>query len=333
MLPDRMKVIEIVQPGGPEVLTAAERPLPSIGAGDVLIRVAAAGVNRPDILQRRGRYPPPPGAPSWPGLEVAGTIVAIGTQVVRFRVGEAVCALLQGGGYAEFARVDERQVLPIPRGLSMIEAASLPEASFTVWSNVFDLGRLGGHDALLVHGGSSGIGVFAIQLASARGHRVFATAGSEEKCRFCEHLGAAHAIDYKREDFVERITALAQNRGVDVVLDMVGGSYLQRNLLVLAEEGRLVVIATQRGTVGELDLLRMMQRRLLITGSLLRPRSVEFKDRVRQQLEANVWPLLSSGAIRPIVDRVFALSEAAAAHEYMDSGVHKGKIVLEVRSS
>ncbi len=330
MLPERMQVMEIVRPGGPEVLAAADRPLPAVGPTDVLIQVAAAGLNRPDVLQRRGHYPPPAGAPEWPGLEVSGTVAGLGSQVDRFRIGDPVCALLQGGGYAQFAAVDARQVLHIPRGLSMIEAAALPEVSFTVWSNVFERGRLGAHDTLLVHGGSSGIGSFAIQLAGARGHTVFATAGSDEKCRFCERLGAAHAINYKREDFVERIADLTQERGVDVVLDMVGGSYLSRNLLALAEEGRLVVIAAQRGVVGELDLVRMMQRRIVITGSLLRPRSVDFKDRVRQQLEANVWPRLSSGAIRPIVDRVFALSEAAAAHEYMESGTHKGKIVLEV---
>lgn len=328
MLPERMKVIEIAQPGGPEVLTAANRPVPAVGPKDVLIQVAAAGVNRPDVLQRRGHYPSPPGAPEWPGLEVAGTIVAVGSEVNRFRIGDAVCALLQGGGYAQFVAVDARQVLPVPNGLSMIEAAALPEVVFTVWSNVFERGRLGTNDTLLVHGGSSGIGTFAIQIATARGHTVFTTAGSPEKCEYCKRLGAAHAIDYKREDFVERIAELTLGRGVDVVLDMVGGSYLPRNLRVLAEEGRLVVIAAQRGVVGELDLLRIMQRRLVVTGSLLRPRSAEFKDQVRQQVEANVWPLLSSGAIKPVIDRVFPLDEAAAAHAYMESGAHKGKIVL-----
>lgn len=328
MLPERMKVIEIAQPGGPEVLTAASRPVPAVGPKDVLIQVAAAGVNRPDVLQRRGHYPSPPGAPEWPGLEVAGTIVAVGSEVNRFRIGDAVCALLQGGGYAQFVAVDARQVLPVPNGLSMIEAAALPEVVFTVWSNVFERGRLGTNDTLLVHGGSSGIGTFAIQIATARGHTVFTTAGSPEKCEYCKRLGAAHAIDYKREDFVERIAELTLGRGVDVVLDMVGGSYLPRNLRVLAEEGRLVVIAAQRGVVGELDLLRIMQRRLVVTGSLLRPRSAEFKDQVRQQVEANVWPLLSSGAIKPVIDRVFPLDEAAAAHAYMESGAHKGKIVL-----
>lgn len=328
MLPERMKVIEIAQPGGPEVLTAASRPVPAVGPKDVLIQVAAAGVNRPDVLQRRGHYPSPPGAPEWPGLEVAGTIVEVGSEVNRFRIGDAVCALLQGGGYAQFVAVDARQVLPVPNGLSMIEAAALPEVVFTVWSNVFERGRLGTNDTLLVHGGSSGIGTFAIQIATARGHTVFTTAGSPEKCEYCKRLGAAHAIDYKREDFVERIAELTLGRGVDVVLDMVGGSYLPRNLRVLAEEGRLVVIAAQRGVVGELDLLRIMQRRLVVTGSLLRPRSAEFKDQVRQQVEANVWPLLSSGAIKPVIDRVFPLDEAAAAHAYMESGAHKGKIVL-----
>ncbi len=325
-----MKVIDIAQPGGPEVLTLAHRPTPAAGASEVLIRVAAAGLNRPDILQRRGHYPPPPGAPTHPGLEVAGTIEAIGSDVTRFRVGDAVCALLQGGGYAEYAAVDARQVLAVPPGLSMVEAAALPETCFTVWSNVFERGALTGADALLVHGGASGIGSTAIQIATALGHTVFATAGSEEKCRFCERLGAARAIDYKREDFVERIAAFTEGRGVDVVLDMVGGRYLPRNVQALATEGRLVVIAAQGGRAGEIDLLQLMQKRLVVTGSLLRPRDAEFKGRIRDALEQNVWPLIESGQFKPIIDRVFPLTEAAAAHAYMESGTHMGKIVLEV---
>lgn len=325
-----MKAIDIAQPGGPEVLTLVEQALPTVGATEVLIRVTAAGLNRADVLQRRGRYPPPPGAPTHPGLEVSGHVAAVGSDVTRFKVDDAVCALLQGGGYAEYVAVDERQVLPIPKGVSAVDAAALPEACFTVWSNIIDRGRLSGEDTLLVHGGASGIGTMAIQLATALGHTVFATAGSEEKCRFCERLGATRAIDYRREDFVEAIAALTQGRGADVVLDIVGGSYLERNIRALAEEGRLVVIATQGGTLGELDVLQLMRRRLTVTGSTLRNRSVQFKDRIRRELEERVWPMIESGKIKPIVDRVFPLAEAAAAHAYMESGAHKGKIVLQV---
>lgn len=325
-----MKAIDIAQPGGPEVLTLVEQALPTVGATEVLIRVTAAGLNRADVLQRRGRYPPPPGAPTHPGLEVSGHVAAVGSDVTRFKVDDAVCALLQGGGYAEYVAVDERQVLPIPKGVSAVDAAALPEACFTVWSNIIDRGCLSGEDTLLVHGGASGIGTMAIQLATALGHTVFATAGSEEKCRFCERLGATRAIDYRREDFVEAIAALTQGRGADVVLDIVGGSYLERNIRALAEEGRLVVIATQGGTLGELDVLQLMRRRLTVTGSTLRNRSVQFKDRIRRELEERVWPMIKSGKIKPIVDRVFPLAEAAAAHAYMESGAHKGKIVLQV---
>lgn len=330
MLPNQMKAIDIAKPGGPEVLTLVEQALPTVGATEVLIRVTAAGLNRADVLQRRGRYPPPPGAPTHPGLEVSGHVAAVGSDVTRFKVDDAVCALLQGGGYAEYVAVDERQVLPIPKGVSAVDAAALPEACFTVWSNIIDRGRLSGEDTLLVHGGASGIGTMAIQLATALGHTVFATAGSEEKCRFCERLGATRAIDYRREDFVEAIAALTQGRGADVVLDIVGGSYLERNIRALAEEGRLVVIATQGGTLGELDVLQLMRRRLTVTGSTLRNRSVQFKDRIRRELEERVWPMIESGKIKPIVDRVFPLAEAAAAHAYMESGAHKGKIVLQV---
>ncbi|MFO7305008.1 MAG: NAD(P)H-quinone oxidoreductase [Gammaproteobacteria bacterium] len=325
-----MKAIGIAEPGGPEVLKLVELPVPQVRPTEVLIRVAAAGLNRADILQRRGRYPPPPGAPSHPGLEVSGHVAAVGSAATRFRVGDAVCALLEGGGYAEYAAVDERQVLTIPKGVTLTDAAALPEACFTVWSNLIDRGRLRGKDTLLVHGGSSGIGTTAIQLATALGHTVFTTAGTEEKCRFCERLGAARAINYRREDFVEAIATLTQGRGVDVVLDMVGGSYLQRNLRVLAEEGRLVVIATQGGTLGELDVLRLMRHRLTVTGSTLRNRSTEFKDQVRRAVQERMWPMIESGKIKPIVDRVFSLSDAAAAHAYMESGVHKGKILLQI---
>jgi NADPH2:quinone reductase len=330
MLPKEMKVIEVVQPGGPEALTLAHRPLPAVGPGDVLIRIAAAGLNRADILQRRGRYPPPPGAPTHPGLEVAGTVVAVGAAVDRFRVDDQVCALLEGGGYAEYVAVDARQVLRVPDGVSLVEAASLPEACFTVWSNVFQRAALRGEDTLLVHGGSSGIGVTAIQIATALGHAVYVTAGSPEKCSFCESLGAAKAINYREEDFVAQIAALTKGRGVDVVLDIVGGSYLPRNLLALAIEGRLVVIATQGGVSGEIDLLKVAQKRIVVTGSLLRPRSAEFKGDVRREVEEKVWPLIQAKRVKPIVDRVFPLREAAAAHSYMESGVHKGKVVLQV---
>ncbi len=326
----RMQVVDVPQPGGPEALVLAERPVPEPGRGEVLIEVAAAGLNRADILQRRGFYPSPPGAPSYPGLEVSGAVAALGDDVTEFKVGDAVCALLQGGGYAEYCRVDAGQVLPIPGSLDMVEAAALPEAMFTVWSNVFQFGRLQQSETLLVHGGSSGIGVAAIQLAAARGHTVFATAGSDDKCRFCESLGARRAIDYKSEDFVAEIAKETAGRGVDVVLDMVGGSYVARNLQVLATEGRLVMIATQGGAKGEIDVLRIMQQRLVITGSTLRPRSAEFKRSIRDQLLQNVWPLLETGRIRPVVDSVFALAEASRAHARMESGEHKGKIILAV---
>ncbi|HJY42100.1 MAG TPA: NAD(P)H-quinone oxidoreductase [Steroidobacteraceae bacterium] len=323
-----MKVIDVPQPGGPEALVLVERPVPQPAPGEVLIEVAAAGLNRADILQRRGLYPTPPGAPSHPGLEVAGTIAAMGADVTEFKVGDAVCALLQGGGYAEYCCVDAGQVLPIPGSLDMIEAASLPEAMFTVWSNVFGFGRLQPGESLLVHGGSSGIGVAAIQLAAALGHTVFATAGSADKCRFCESLGARRAIDYKSEDFVAEIARQTDGRGVNVVFDMVGGSYVPRNLQVLATEGRLVIIATQGGVKGEIDVLRIMLQRLVITGSTLRPRSVEFKRAIRDQLLEKVWPLIAAGRVRPIVDSVFALAEASKAHARMESSEHKGKIIL-----
>jgi NADPH2:quinone reductase len=324
----RMKVIEVPRPGGPEALVLGERPVPQPAPGEVLIEVAAAGLNRADILQRRGFYPSPPGAPSYPGLEVAGTIAGLGANVTEFKVGDAVCALLQGGGYAQFCSVDAGQVLPIPGSLDKVEAASLPEAMFTVWSNVFGFGRLQPAETLLVHGGSSGIGVAAIQLAVALGHTVFATAGSADKCRFCESLGARRAIDYKSEDFVVEIGKATDGRGVDVVFDMVGGSYVPRNLQVLATQGRLVMIATQGGAKGEIDVLRIMQQRLVITGSTLRPRPVEFKRAIRDQLLAKVWPLIAAGRIRPIVDSVFALAQAQQAHARMESGEHIGKIIL-----
>ncbi len=325
-----MKVVDILKPGGPEELVLAERPLPAIGDDDVLIKVAAAGLNRPDILQRRGHYPSPPGAPTYPGLEVAGVIAQAGRTVREFKEGDAVCALLPGGGYAEYCSVNAGQVLPIPGSLGAIEAASLPEAYFTVWSNVFGFGRLQPGETLLVHGGSSGNGVAAIQLAAAMGHTVFATAGTDDKSRFCEQLGVKRAINYNSEDFVAVIAEQTEGGGVNVILDMIGGSYLQRNLQALAVEGRLVVIAAQGGVTGEIDVVRVMQRRLSITGSTLRARSVEFKRQIRTKLQQHVWPLISDGRIRAVVDKVFPLAEAATAHAYMEAGAHKGKIILTV---
>lgn len=325
-----MKIVDVLQPGGPEALVLAQRSTPTPKHSEVLIKVAAAGLNRADVLQRKGHYPPPAGAPAYPGLEAAGVIAAVGSAVTEFKVGDKVCALLQGGGYAEYCTVDEGQVLPVPEALSMIEAASLPEAYFTVWSNVFGFGRLQPGETLLVHGGSSGIGVAAIQLASALGHTVLTTAGSDEKCRFCEQLGAKRAINYQSEDFVEVVAEQTSKKGVDVLLDMVGGSYLARNVASLATDGRLVIIATQGGAKGELDLLRILQRRLIVTGSALRPRDVQFKRAVKAKLLEVVWPLLARGAIKPIVDRVFELANASEAHAYMESGHHRGKIVLEV---
>jgi NADPH:quinone reductase len=327
--PRTMKIIEVAAPGGVEQLKLAERPIPEVGTSDVLIKVAAAGLNRADILQRRGAYPSPPGAPTNPGLEVSGTIAAIGPEVRDFNVGDPVCALLQGGGYSEYCAVHSGQVLPIPKGFDSIQAAALPEAFFTVWSNVFGFGRLRKGEMLLVHGGTSGIGVTAIQLAAALGHTVFATAGSDEKCKRCEQLGAKRAINYKDQDFVAELQTLTDRRGVDVILDMVGGKYLARNLESLAVEGRLVIIATQGGTKGEADVLRIMQRRLTITGSTLRARETEFKQRIKAQLLETVWPLLETGAIKPIVDSTYAMSDAGSAHARMESSEHVGKIILK----
>lgn len=325
-----MRIMDVPQPGGPEALVPAQRPVPQFGDDEVLIKIAAAGVNRADVLQRRGHYPSPPGAPSNPGLEVAGSVAAVGRNVHEFKVGDAVCALLQGGGYSEYCAVDAGQVLPVPDSLTMIEAASLPEAYFTVWSNIFEFGRLQPGERLLVHGGSSGIGVSAIQLAAALGSTVYATAGTDDKCRFCEQIGATHAINYKSQDFVSEIASITGQQGVNVVLDMVGGSYVSRNLQVLAPEGRLVMIATQGGVRGEVDVMRIMQYRLIVTGSTLRTRPVEFKKQIKAKLQRNVWPLIAQSAIKPIVDKVFPLAAAAAAHAYMESGAHKGKIILSV---
>jgi NADPH2:quinone reductase len=329
-LPADMQVIEISRPGGPEVLTVARRPLPSPVAGDVLIRVVAAGVNRPDCLQRAGAYAPPPGASDLPGLEVAGTIVALGEGVSSWRVGDRVCALTPGGGYAQYCLTPAGQCLLIPAGLDLLQAASLPETFFTVWINVFERARLGPGESLLVQGGSSGIGVTAIQMARAFGHRVFATAGSADKCAACERLGADKAINYRTEDFVEAVKQLTGGKGVDVILDMVGGDYVAREIKALANDGRLSLIAFLGGTRATLDMSDILFRRLTITGSTLRPRTVEYKTQVAQALRAKVWPLIETGAIRPVIYRVFPLEQAAQAHALMESGAHVGKIMLSV---
>lgn len=327
-VPSQMSVVEIRGFGGPEVLVPAERPVPEPTAGEVLIRVAAAGVNRPDVFQRKGGYAPPPGASDLPGLEVAGTIVRCGSAVTRWRVGDEVCALLTGGGYAGLAVAPEGQCLPRPANLSFVEAAALPETFFTVWTNVFERGRLQPGETLLVHGGSSGIGTTAIQLAARHGATVYATAGSAAKCDACVALGATRAVNYREEDFVEVLRDETRGRGVDVVLDMVGGEYVARNLSLLAEDGRLVQIAVLQGGKANVDAALVMRRRLTFTGSTLRPRPVEEKTRIAAALERTVWPWLASGDVRPQVYATMPLAEAAAAHALMESSTHIGKIVL-----
>ena len=331
MLPQQMTVIEISQPGGPEVLKPAQRALASPGRGEVLIKVAAAGVNRPDVLQRSGMYPPPPGAPDYPGLEVAGEIVALGDGVARWKVGDRVCALVAGGGYATYCVAPAEQCLPVPAGLDMAEAAALPENWFTVWTNIADRGALKPGESILIHGGASGIGVAAIQLARLLGAgRIFATAGTDEKCRFCETLGAEKAINYKTEDFAARIGELTGGKGVDVILDMVGGRYFAPNIKSLAEDGRLVIIAVQGGPKGEGDLSLLMRRRLVVTGSTLRPRPAAFKGAIARALEDWVWPAFADGRLKAIIDSRFPLDHAAQAHARIDHGDHVGKILLTI---
>lgn len=326
-----MKAIEITRPGAPDVLRLCDRPVPQLKYGEVLIRVHAAGVNRPDVIQRMGHYPVPPGASDLPGLEIAGEVVDGDFSGTELKKGDMVCALVQGGGYAEYCAAPAKQCLPIPSGLGVIEAASLPETFFTVWSNVFDRAHLSGGETLLVQGGTSGIGVTAIQMAAAMGNKVFATAGSDEKCRACENLGAVRGINYRTEDFVDVIKAETGGKGVDVILDMVAGAYVPREMECLADDGRLAVIALLGGAKAMVDLGQVLRRRLTITGSTLRPRSVEFKANIVQNLRSHVWPLIESGKIKPVIYKVFPLDEAAQAHVLMESSAHVGKIVLQVR--
>jgi NADPH2:quinone reductase len=325
-----MKAIAISQPGSPDVLKICERPRPEPKVGEVLIKVHAAGVNRPDVAQRLGRYPAPPGASDLPGLEIAGEIVAGDLSNCEFKLGDMVCALVQGGGYAEYCTAPTQQCLPVPSGLTPLEAASLPETFFTVWSNVFDRGHLSPGETLLVQGGSSGIGVAAIQIATALGHRVFATAGTDEKCHACDGLGAERTINYKTENFGQVVMSLTEGKGVDVILDMVGGDYVRREIDALADDGRLLLIAVMGGAEAGIDLGQILRRRLTITGSTLRPRPPEFKAAVASKLRHRVWPLFGSGLIKPVIFREFPMAEAAKAHELIESGQHIGKIMLRM---
>jgi putative PIG3 family NAD(P)H quinone oxidoreductase len=327
-LPTTMTAIEIREPGGPGVLTPVQRPVPTFAGDEVLIRVAAAGVNRPDCLQRQGLYPPPQGASDIPGLEVAGTVVAAGSNVEDLDIGDPVCALLTGGGYAEYCVAPAQQCLPVPDGFTFIEAAALPETFFTVWTNIFDRAQLAEGETILVHGGASGIGTTAIQLARAFGARVFATVGSDEKRAFCENLGAERAINYRTENFLDVIKE--QAGGADVILDIVGGKYLDDNLKLLKPDGRLVVIAVLGGAKAELNLARVMMKRLRVTGSTLRAREPEFKAGIARSLQNEVWPKLVDGELKPIIQATFALADAARAHEILDANQAMGKIVLQV---
>ena len=327
-LPAAMTAIEITEPGGPEVLRPVERPVPTAGHGEVLVRLEAAGVNRPDVLQRLGGYPPPPGASDIPGLEIAGTVVVLGAGVTDWKIGDRLCALVSGGGYAQFCTAPAAQALRIPSGFDMIRAAALPETYFTVWENVFRRARLVGGERFLVHGGSSGIGTTAIQIANARGARVFTTAGSAEKCAACESLGAERAINYREEDYLAVVKDLTDGEGVDVILDMVGGDYIAKNIKALRTEGRLVFIAFLGGSKTDFDFLPLMIKRLSIMGSTLRPRSIEAKSAIAQDLLREVWPLLDAGSIGPVIDSTFPLANAAEAHARMDSSEHIGKIML-----
>jgi len=325
-----MTAIAISAPGGPEVLVPEERDVPKPGASEILVKVAAAGVNRPDVMQRKGQYPPPPGAPDIPGLEIAGEVAAVGGKVARWKVGDKVTALVAGGGYAQYCLADEAVALPVPKGFSMVEAAALPETFMTVWHNVFQRGALKSGETILIHGGSSGIGTAAIMLAKAFGAKVIVTAGSPQKCEACKKLGADFAIDYKTHDFVAATKEATGGRGADLILDMVGGDYVERNHDAAAVEGRIVQIATQQGFKVAINLLKIMQKRLTHTGSTLRPRPVADKAMIARDLEHKAWPLLAAGKIKPVIDSTFPLKEASKAHARMESSAHVGKIVLEV---
>ena len=329
-LPLRMTAIAISAPGGPEVLKPEERDVPKPGESEILVKVAAAGINRPDVMQRKGQYPPPPGAPDIPGLEIAGEVAAVGGKVKRWKVGDKVTALVAGGGYAEYCLADETVALPVPKGFSMVEAAALPETFMTVWHNVFQRGALKSGETILIHGGSSGIGTTAIMLAKAFGAKVIVTAGSTQKCAACKKLGADFAIDYKTQDFVAATKEATGGRGADLVLDMVGGDYAERNHDAAAVEGRIVQIATQQGFKVTINLLKIMQKRLTHTGSTLRPRPVADKAMIARELADKAWPLLAAGKIKPVIDSTFALRDASKAHARMEAGAHVGKIVLEV---
>ena len=329
-VPESMTAIAISKPGGPEVLVPEQRPVPQPGPDEILVKVAAAGVNRPDVIQRLGQYPPPPGVTDIPGLEIAGEVVARGRDVTRWKTGDKVMALVPGGGYAEYCPVHETNALPIPDGLSMTEAAAVPETFFTVWHNVFERGGLKPGETLLVHGGTSGIGTTAIQLAAASGADVFATAGSADKCRACEKLGAKRGINYREEDFVAAVKEATGGRGADVILDMVGGDYIPRNYEAAAQDGRIVQIAFLRSPKVEVDFRRLMLKRLTHTGSTLRARDVGFKARLAEALRQKVWPLVAAGRVRPVMDSSFPLARAADAHARMEEGSHIGKIVLEI---
>lgn len=329
-LPTTMTAIEITESGGPEVLQPVERPVPEPGSGEILIAVAAAGVNRPDVVQRLGLYPPPPGASDLPGLEVAGEVAAVGEAVTEWKEGDRVCALVSGGGYAQYATAPAAQVLRVPAGLDSIQAAGIPETFFTVWTNMFDRGHLAAGESILIHGGSSGIGTTAIQLAREFGATAYVTVGNAEKARFCEELGAVKAINYREQDFVEEIKSITDGAGVDVILDIVGGDYLPRNIRLLRVEGRLLQVSLMGGSKGELDLGRVMRNRLTVTGSTLRPRSVAQKGEIAASLRERVWPLFEAGKIGPVIHQTFPLAEASRAHELMETSAHIGKIILSV---
>lgn len=329
-LPELMTAIEISTPGGPEVLIAAERPVPSPGDGELLLKVAFAGVNRPDVIQRKGLYPPPPGASDLPGLEVSGVVVSVGAGVSRELLGTRQCALVSGGGYAQYCIARADVCLPVPAGMEMAQAAALPETLFTVWHNVFERGYAASGETILIHGGTSGIGTMAIKLGKLFDLNVIVTCGSDDKCAAAKAIGADHAINYNSTDFVAEVQTITNGAGVHLVLDMVAGPYVARNLQCLREDGRHVTIAVQGGMIAELNMAYIMSRRLMLTGSTLRPRTAEFKALLAQEILTTVWPMVCDGALRPEMDRIFPLADAAGAHAYMESGAHVGKILLEV---